>query len=111
MLNQATLVGRLTSDLEVKETENGVQVANMTIAVQRSYKNENGEYDTDFIDCVLWNSIAANTSLYCKKGDMVGVRGRIQTGNYVDYDGNKRKVTEIIAEKITFLSSKKANSE
>ena len=107
MLNQTILVGRLTSDLELKENENGTQVANITIAVPRSYKNENGEYDTDFIDCVLWNSIAMNTSQYCKKGDMVGVKGRIQTGHYVDYDGNNRKVTEIIAEKITFLSSKK----
>jgi len=111
MLNQTVLVGRLTSDLELKETENGAQVANITVAVPRSYKNENGEYDTDFIDCVLWNSIASNTSQYCKKGDIVGVKGRIQTGNYVDYDGNKRKVTEIIAEKITFLSSKKTDSE
>ena len=107
MLNQAILVGRLTSDLELQEKENGKQLVTLTLAVPRSYKNEEGSYDTDFIDVVLWNSIASNTAEYCRKGDMIGIKGRIQTSTYELEDGSKRKVTEIIAEKVTFLSSKK----
>lgn len=107
MLNQVVLVGRLTSNLELKETEKGIQVANITLAVQRSFKNEDGEYETDFIDCVLWNSIAENTAQYCRCGDLVGIKGRIQTGSYEAQDGTRRYSTEVIAERITFLSSKK----
>ena len=107
MLNQAVLVGRLTSDLELQEKENGKQLVTLTLAVPRSYKNEEGSYATDFIDVVPWNAIASNTAEYCRKGDMIGIKGRIQTSTYELEDGSKRKVTEIIAEKVTFLSSKK----
>ena len=107
MLNQFVGVGRLVAEPSVKETEDGKQVSNITIAVPRSYKNENGEYDTDFVDVVLWNVIAENTAEYCHKGDIIGVKGRIQTSNYETEDGEKRKSTQIVAEKITFLSSSK----
>lgn len=106
MLNQTVLVGRLVDQPAVKTLEDGKDVTNITLAVPRSYKNENGEYDTDFIDCVLWNSIAQNTSEYCKKGDLVGIKGRIQT-SYYEKDGESRKKTELIAEKVTFLSTSK----
>lgn len=107
MLNQFVGVGRLVAEPSVKETEDGKQVSNITIAVPRSYKNENGEYDTDFVDVFLWNGIAENTAEYCHKGDIIGVKGRIQTSNYETEDGEKRKSTQIVAEKITFLSSSK----
>ena len=107
MLNQFVGVGRLVAEPSVKETEDGKQVSNITIAVPRSYKNENGEYDTDFVDVVLWNGIAENTAEYCHKGDIIGVKGSIQTSNYETEDGEKRKSTQIVAEKITFLSSSK----
>lgn len=107
MLNQTVLVGRLTSDAETKETETGRHISTITLAVPRSYKNENGEYETDFVDIVLWNSIAKNTAEYCRKGDLIGIKGRIQTSSYVDEDGTTRKYTEVVAEKVTFLSSKK----
>ena len=107
MLNQFVGVGRLVAEPSIKETEDGNQVSNITIAVPRSYKNENGEYDTDFVDVVLWNGIAENTAEYCHKGDIIGVKGRIQTSNYETEDGEKRKSTQIVAEKITFLSSSK----
>ena len=107
MLNQFVGVGRLVAEPSVKETEDGKQVSNITIAVPRSYKNENGEYDTDFVDVVLWNGIAENTAEYCHKGDIIGVKGRLQTSNYETEDGEKRKSTQIVAEKITFLSSSK----
>ena len=107
MLNQIVIVGRITKTPEVKELEDGKKVSNITIAVPRSYKNENGEYDTDFVDCELWGPIAENTAEYCKKGDIVGVKGRVKTEFYEDKDGDKKKSTSIVAEKVTFLSSSK----
>ena len=106
MLNQVVLVGRLVKDPELKETEGGNKTSRITLAVPRSYKNINGEYDTDFISCRLWNVAAENTTEYCKKGDIVGVKGRIEVSNYKKDDETKY-VTEIVAEKVTFLSSRK----
>ena len=97
MLNQIVLVGRITSDLEINEVENK-KVATITLAVSRSFKNANGEYETDFVPITIWNGIAENVCEYCKKGDIVGVKGRIQT---------KEDKIEIVAEKVTFLSSRK----
>lgn len=106
MLNQIVLVGRLTSDLEVKELEGGKKETLLTLAIPRSFKNENGEYETDFITCRLFNNIAENTAEYCKKGDIVGIKGRLQS--IVEENVLEEKVfkTEVIAEKVTFLSSK-----
>ena len=109
MLNQIVLVGRLVATPEVKELENEKNVANITVAVPRSYKNSEGQYDTDFVSCVLWKGIAESTVSYCKKGDLVGVKGHIQTRKYEDSDEVIHNVTEVIAEKVTFLSSKKAD--
>ena len=106
MLNQVVLVGRLTSDLEAKELEDGKKVTNMTLAIPRSFKNADGEYETDFVECTLWNNIAENTAEYCKKGDVVGVKGRIQSRMIEDEDGNNYKRMEVVAERITFLSSR-----
>lgn len=108
MLNQIILVGRLVSDPEINISENNKKRTLITVAVPRTFKNINGSYDTDFISCTLWNAVAENTCEYCKKGDIIGVKGRIQTNNY-EKDGEKIYSTEIIAEKITFLSSKKAD--
>ena len=107
MLNQVVLVGRLTEDPNLAQTEKGNPVLNVNLAVSRPFKNSDGIYETDFIRCTLWNGIAENTSEYCKKGDVIGVKGRLQTHNYVDKEGNKRNTSEVIAERITFLSSKK----
>ncbi len=109
MLNQVVLVGRLTDDLEVAKTENGKKVSHMVLAVQRSYKNSAGIYEADFIRCTLWNAIAASTSEYCKKGDIIGLKGRLQVNSYEDEQGNKKYLTEVIAEKVTFLSSNKTD--
>jgi single-strand DNA-binding protein len=102
MLNQIVLVGRIVKEVEVKETDNGKKVSYMTLACPRSYKNEQGEYETDFIPCTLWNGIAENVAEYCKKGDIVGVKGRCQS--------DSAGIT-IVAEKVTFLSSKKEDEE
>ena len=112
MLNQIVIVGRLTGNPEVvKSDEEGKERSQITLAVPRSYKNADGEYDTDFVDCVLWGGVATNTAEYCHKGDIVGVKGRIQTSNYETENGEKKKSTQIVAEKITFLSSKKEKDD
>lgn len=105
MLNQIILVGRLVKTPEVIETESGKKMSYITLAIPRTFKNADGEYDTDFIDCVLWEVVAESTSEYCKQGDIVGVKGRVQSR--LIEDGNNYKKMEVIAEKITFLSSKK----
>ena len=92
MLNQLVAVGRLVDKPTLTKLEDGKEVCRLTLAVPRSYKNEEGVYDTDFLDIVLWNAIATNTAEYCKKGDLVSVKGRI---------------VEVVAEKISFLSSAK----
>lgn len=109
MLNNIVLVGRLVSDPKIKKIENDKKVCNIILAIPRSYKNQDGEYETDFIDCVLWHGIAENTAEYCKKGDLIGVKGRLQSREIEKENGTKNKIMEVIAEKITFLSSKKEN--
>lgn len=108
MLNQTVLIGRIVKDPELKQTDNGNKVTNITLAVPRSFKNSEGEYETDFISCVLWKGIAESTTEYCKKGDLVGVKGRIQTRSFEANESIKH-ITEVVAEKVTFLSSKKAD--
>lgn len=111
-MNQIVLVGRLTGDPEIITTEKSKKMSAITIAVPRSYKNTEGIYETDFIRCILWNNIALNTCEYCHSGDVVGVKGRLQTRSYEDESKNRKYITEVIAEKITFLSSnKKENIE
>ena len=104
MLNQVVLVGRLTRDIVVNKSEKGVKVATISLAIPRSFKNSEGLYDTDFVDCVAFDSIASNTSEYCKKGDIVGVKGRVQSRT-IENEGKKENIMDIICEKITFLSS------
>lgn len=111
MLNQVVLVGRIVKTPELRVTETGKKTATVTLAVPRNYKNMNGEYDTDFLDCTLWTNIAENTTEYCQTGDMVGVKGRIQTRVIQNEDGSKKKKTEIIAEKVTFLAQSPNNKE
>lgn len=98
MLNQIVLVGRIVSDPQINETKNGTKESTITLAIPRSFKNENGEYDTDFVDCVLYESIAENTCTYCRSSDLIGIKGRVSKLN-----GEKLK---LVAEKVTFLSSK-----
>lgn len=111
MLNQLIIIGRLTSDPELRKTETGKNVSKITLAVPRNYKNSNGEYETDFVDCWLWSGVAESTSEYCKKGDLVGVKGRLQTRKVETNDEKVRQVMEVIGEKITFLSSKKKEAD
>ncbi len=102
MNNMSMLIGRLVSDLQLNETENGRKVCNITLAVPRSYKNNEGIYETDFIPVVLYSGMAETTTEYCKKGDLIAVKGRLQS--------NEGKI-QLIAEKVSFLSSKPNKEE
>lgn len=110
MLNQIVLVGRLTRNIKINKSETGKKVANICLAIPRSFKNMEGTYDTDFIDCVAFESVAENTATYCSKGDIVGVKGRVQS-RVLEKDGKKEYLIDIVAEKVTFLSSKKKEDE
>jgi single-strand DNA-binding protein len=107
MNNTILLVGRLTKDSELRYTESEKAVGNFNIAVNREYKNENGEYETDFFNCVAYGKVAETMQQYTHKGDLVGVKGRLQSRNYEDKEGKKHYVVEVIAERITFLQAKK----
>lgn len=110
MLNQIVLVGRLTRDVSLNKTESGKKIATISLAIPRSFKNMDGVYDTDFIDCTSFDNIATNTSEYCSKGDIVGIKGRIQS-RIIEKDDKKHNEIQVIAEKVTFLTSKKSDAE
>lgn len=110
MMNQVVMIGRIVKEPELKETEKG-NLCNLTLAVARPYKNEEGVYETDFVDVTLWKSIAENTKEYCRKGDLVGVKGRIQTNTREDENGDKKFFMNIVAEKVTFLSSQSRDNQ
>lgn len=106
MINQVTLVGRLTRNPDLKVTPDGTYVTNVTVAVNRNYRNQNGDFDADFVQCTLWKKTAENTAQYCRKGSLIGITGRIQTRNYNNQDGKRVYVTEVVAELVKFLDSK-----
>lgn len=110
MLNRVVLIGRLTKDPELRYTQNGVAVTSFTLAVDRTFKNAQGERDTDFIPCVTFRQLAELCANYLGKGKMAAVDGRIQVRTYEGQDGQRRWVTEVIAENVRFLSPKDSNS-
>lgn len=105
MLNRALLVGRLTRDPELRRTGSGKAVTSFNLAVERNFKSDDQE--ADFINCVCWGKIAENTERYCSKGSMVSVDGRIQTRNYENNQGQKVYVTEVVAESVQFINTKR----
>ncbi|MDD3068294.1 MAG: single-stranded DNA-binding protein [Acholeplasmataceae bacterium] len=109
MLNQLVLVGRLTHDPETRILEDGRKVSDVTIAVQRSFKNMDGQYDTDFIKVTVWEGLAQAIESYCKKGAMIAVKARVQSWKYELNDERKLNMLEVIAERISYLSSSKKN--
>ena len=110
-MNKAILVGRLTRDPELKTTASGVSVCSFSIAVNRRFKNAEGNYDADFINCVAWRQQAELLAKYFAKGRMVGVVGSIQTRNYDDRDGKKVYVTEVSVDEVHFVESKGASGD
>ena len=107
MINSVTLIGRLVNDSELRYTANEKAVGNFTLAINRRYKNEKGEYDTDFIKCTIFGKSAEALNKYAHKGDLIGAEGSVQIRHYKDKEGNDRTSTEILVEKITFVQTKK----
>ncbi|WP_203289127.1 single-stranded DNA-binding protein [Metabacillus indicus] len=103
MINSVVLVGRLTKDPEMRYTADGAPVANITLAVNRTFKNASGVMEADFVNCTLWRKTAENTANYCRKGSIVGVSGRIQTRNYENSEGKRVYVTEVVADSVRFM--------
>lgn len=111
MLNKVVLIGRLVADPEVKYFQGESAVANFTLAVDRSYKNKDGNREADFIPCVTWNKTAELCERYLNKGSQIAVVGSIQTRNYTAQEGSKRYVTEVKADEVKFLDGNKKAAE
>lgn len=109
MMNRVVLVGRLTKDPELRYTPNGVAVASFTLAVNRAFTNQQGERETDFINCVVWRKPAENVANFLKKGSLAGVDGRIQTRSYDGQDGKRVYITEVLAESVQFLEPRNSS--
>lgn len=106
MINNVVLVGRLTKRPELKYTTNGTKYTQFSVVVQKKFKNQNGEYESDFINCLMWSTAAENFIKFTNKGSLVGIEGRIQTRSY-ERNGIKKYITEVIAENFSLLESKK----
>lgn len=107
MLNHITIAGRLVRDPELRRTNAGVAVTSFTVAVDRDYTQQNGERETDFIDCIAWRNTAEFVSKYFTKGRLAIVSGRLEIRPWTDKDGNKRRATEVIAESVYFGDTKR----
>lgn len=107
MINQVTLVGRLTKDPELQATPDGTSVVTITLAVNRNFRNQKGEIEADFVQCKFWRKMAENTAAYCKKGSLIGITGRIQTRSYSNQEGKRVYVTEVVADSVKFLDRRR----
>lgn len=110
-MNVVTLIGRLTRDVELRYTPNGNAVGRFSLAVNRRVPNQNGERTADFINCVIWNKPAETLAQYTKKGSLIGIQGRIQTGSYDNQQGQKVYTTDIVVENFDFLETKGATQQ
>lgn len=109
MLNRVVLVGRLTKDVDLRYTQSGKAVGNFTVAVNRPFKNQQGENEADFINSVAWGKQAENLANYMKKGSQIGVDGRLQSRTYENQQGQTVFITEVVADSVQFLETKKDN--
>lgn len=111
MINSATISGRLTKDVEYKVTTNGVKVARFTLAVQRSYKDKNGDYQADFINIIAFKGAADIANNYLNKGDLCNVHGRIQTRSFENDNGQKVFITEVVSDDIQLINTGNNNQQ
>ncbi|MFG0075083.1 single-stranded DNA-binding protein, partial [Streptococcus pyogenes] len=111
MINNIVLVGRMTKDAELRYTASQVAVATFTLAVNRRFKEQNGEREADFINCVIWRQSAENLANWAKKGALIGVTGRIQTRNYENQQEQRVYVTEVVAESFQMLESRNSQQQ
>lgn len=111
MLNRIVLIGRLTKDPELRYTPNGKAVAGFTLAVDRAFRNQQGEKEADFINIVVWGAQAENSANFLSKGKLAAVDGRLQIRSYDGQDGQKRWITEVVADNVRFLSPKEGGGQ
>ena len=111
MINRTVLVGRLTRDPELRYTSSNIAVVKFTLAVNRTFTGPSGEREADFIQCVVWRKQAENLARFVKKGSLLGIEGRIQTGSYDDKDGIRKYTTEVVCDSVQFLEPKNQNTE
>lgn len=111
MINNIVLTGRLTKDVDLRYTSNGTAVASFTLAVDRQFKSQSGERETDFINCVMWRKPAENFANFTRKGSLVGIQGRIQTRNYENQQGERVYVTEVVSENFTLLERRNTTEQ
>lgn len=106
-MNKIILVGRMTKDIEIRYTQNQKEVGNFDLAVNRNYKNANGEYDTDFFKCIAWGNLAKTIHIYTSKGSQIAIEGRVENRTYQANDGTNRYVTEVVVEGVHLIDFKK----
>lgn len=111
MINNVVLTGRLTKDVDLRYTSNGTAVGSFSLAVDRQFKSQAGERETDFINCVMWRKAAENFANFTRKGSLVGIQGRIQTRNYENQQGQRVYVTEVVADNFTLLESRNVTEQ
>lgn len=111
MINNVVLVGRMTKDADLQYTANNIAVATFNLAVNRNFKNNNGEREADFINCVIWRQQAENLANWAKKGALVGITGRMQTRNYENQQGQRVYVTEVVADSFQLLESRNVQGQ
>lgn len=106
-MNKIILVGRMTKDIEIRYTQNQKEVGNFDLAVNRNYKNANGEYDTDFFKCIAWGNLAKTIQTYTSKGSQIAIEGRVENRTYQANDGTNRYVTEVVVEGVHLIDFNK----
>lgn len=106
-MNKIILVGRMTKDIEIRYTQNQKEVGSFDLAVNRNYKNANGEYDTDFFKCIAWGNLAKTIQTYTSKGSQIAIEGRVENRTYQANDGTNRYVTEVVVEGVHLIDFKK----
>ena len=109
-MNKIILIGRMSKDIEIRYAQNQKEVGNFDLAVNRNYKNANGEYDTDFFKCIAWGNLAKTIQTYTSKGSQIAIEGRVENRTYQANDGTNRYVTEVVVEGMQLLDSKKNNT-
>lgn len=111
MINNVVLTGRLTKEIDLRYTSTGTAVGTFNLAVERQFKTQNGERETDFVNCVIWRKAAENLANFTRKGSLVGIQGRIQTRNYENQNGQRVYVTEVVVENFTLLESRSVTEQ
>ncbi|HJA90106.1 MAG TPA: single-stranded DNA-binding protein [Candidatus Jeotgalibaca merdavium] len=111
MINNVVLTGRLTKEIDLRYTSTGTAVGTFNLAVERQFKTQNGERETDFVNCVIWRKAAENLANFTRKGSLVGIQGRIQTRNYENQNGQRVYVTEVVVENFTLLEPRSVTEQ